>query len=48
LKENQSALAEEYIRNTPKQINTKYNKLIIETLGWNQQIDSVPILNDKI
>jgi hypothetical protein len=28
------ALAEEYIRNTPKQINTKYRKLIVETLGW--------------
>lgn len=34
LKGNQSALAEEYIRNTPKQINTKYRKLISETLGW--------------
>lgn len=34
LKGNQSAIAEEYIRNTPKQIDTKYRKLIIEELGW--------------
>lgn len=34
LKGNQSAKAEEYIRNTPKQIDTKYRKLIIEKLGW--------------
>ncbi len=34
LKGNQSAIAEEYIRNTPKQIDTKYRKLIIEKLGW--------------
>ena len=34
LKGLQSALAEEYIRKTPKQIATKYRKLIIETLGW--------------
>lgn len=34
LKGIQSALAEEYVRNTPKQITTKYRKLIIETLGW--------------
>lgn len=34
LKGNQSAVAEEYIRNTPKQIATTYRKQIIETLGW--------------
>jgi hypothetical protein len=34
LKGLQSALAEEYIRNTPKQITTKYRKLINEVLGW--------------
>ena len=34
LKGNQSALAEEYIRNTPKQIATKYRTQIIKTLGW--------------
>ncbi|WP_291100943.1 MULTISPECIES: hypothetical protein [unclassified Flavobacterium] len=34
LKGNQSALAEEYIRNTPKQIDTTYRKQIIEVLGW--------------
>lgn len=34
LKHPQSALAEEYIRNTPKQITTKYRKLISEVLGW--------------
>jgi hypothetical protein len=34
LKGTQSALAEEYIRNTPKQIATTYRKQIIETLGW--------------
>ncbi|CAG5015606.1 hypothetical protein DYBT9275_05370 [Dyadobacter sp. CECT 9275] len=34
LKGNQSALAEEYIRNTPKQIATKYRNQIIKTLGW--------------
>ena len=27
-------LAEEYIRNTPKQIATKYKTQIIKTLGW--------------
>lgn len=35
LKGNQSALAEEYIRNTPKQIDTQYRKLITEILNWN-------------
>jgi hypothetical protein len=30
----ESALAEEYIRNTPKQIATTYRELIIEALGW--------------
>ena len=34
LKGLESALAEEYIRNTPKQIATTYLKKIIETLGW--------------
>lgn len=34
LKDPESALAEEYIRNTPKQIATTYRKQIIETLGW--------------
>lgn len=34
LKGNQSALAEEYFRNTPKQIATTYRKMIIETLSW--------------
>jgi len=34
LKGSESALAEEYIRNTPKQIATTYQKKIIETLGW--------------
>ena len=34
LKGSESALAEEYIRNTPKQIVTKYRKQIIEVLGW--------------
>ena len=34
LKGNQSALAEEYIRNTPKQIATKYRNKIIKILGW--------------
>ncbi len=34
LKGHQSALAEEYIRNTPKQIVTNYRKQIIKTLGW--------------
>jgi len=34
LKGSESALAEEYIRNTPKQIATKNQKKIIETLGW--------------
>lgn len=34
LKGPESALAEEYIRNTPKQIATTYRKQIIETLGW--------------
>ena len=34
LKGHQSALAEEYIRKTPKQIATNYRKLIIEVLGW--------------
>ena len=34
LKGSQSALAEEYIRNTPKQIATKYKTQIIKTLGW--------------
>lgn len=34
LKGYQSALAEEYIRNTPKQIATSYRKQIIETLRW--------------
>lgn len=35
LKGHQSALAEEYIRNTPKQIDTTYRKLIRKVLGWN-------------
>lgn len=34
LKGAESALAEEYIRNTPKQIATKYRNQIIKTLGW--------------
>lgn len=34
LKGSESALAEEYIRNTPKQIVTKYRNQIIKTLGW--------------
>lgn len=34
LKGSESALAEEYIRNTPKQIATTYRKLINEVLGW--------------
>lgn len=34
LKGSESDLAEEYIRNTPKQIATKYRKKIMETLGW--------------
>lgn len=34
LKGSESALAEEYIRNTPKQITTKYRNQIIKTLGW--------------
>lgn len=34
LKGSESALAEEYIRNTPKQIATTYRKQIIEVLGW--------------
>ena len=34
LKGFESALAEEYIRNTPKQIATKYRTQIIKTLGW--------------
>ena len=34
LKGAESALAEEYIRNTPKQIATTYRKQIIEVLGW--------------
>lgn len=34
LKGHQSALAEQYIRNTPKQITTTYRKQIIEALGW--------------
>lgn len=34
LKGSESALAEEYIRNTPKQIATKYRTQIIKTLGW--------------
>ena len=34
LKGLESALAEEYIRNTPKQIATTYRKQIIEILGW--------------
>ncbi len=34
LKGSESALAEEYIRNTPKQIATKYKTQIIKTLGW--------------
>ncbi len=34
LKGSESALAEEYIRNTPKQIATTYRKQIITTLGW--------------
>ena len=34
LKGFESALAEEYIRNTPKQIATKYRNQIIKTLGW--------------
>ena len=33
LKGSESALAEEYIRNTPKQIATKYKTQIIKTLG---------------
>ena len=34
LKGSESALAEEYIRNAPKQIATKYRNQIIKTLGW--------------
>ncbi len=34
LKGSESALAEEYIRNTPKQIATTYRNQIIEVLGW--------------
>ena len=34
LKGSESALAEQYIRNTPKQIATTYRKQIIEILGW--------------
>ncbi len=34
LKGPESSLAEEYIRNTPKQIATTYRKQIIEVLGW--------------
>ena len=34
IKGSESALAEEYIRNTPKQIATKYRTQIIKTLGW--------------
>ena len=34
LKGSESALAEEYIRNPPKQIATKYKTQIIKTLGW--------------
>lgn len=34
LKGAESALAAEYIRNTPKQIATTYRKQIIEVLGW--------------
>ena len=34
LKGAESALAAEYIRNTPKQIATKYRNQIIKTLGW--------------
>lgn len=34
LKGHQSALAEEYIRNTPKKIATTYRNQIIKTLGW--------------
>ena len=34
LKGAESALAEEYIRNAPKQIATKYRNQIIKTLGW--------------
>jgi hypothetical protein len=34
LKGPESALAEEYIRNTPKQIATTYRNQIIEVLGW--------------
>jgi hypothetical protein len=34
LKGLESALAEEYIRNTPNQIATTYRNQIIETLGW--------------
>ncbi len=34
LKGSESGLAEEYIRNTPKQIATTYRKQIITTLGW--------------
>ena len=34
LKGSESALAEEYIRNTPKQIATKYRTQILKTLGW--------------
>lgn len=34
LKGHQSALAEQYIRNTPNQITTTYRQQIIETLGW--------------
>ena len=34
LKGEQKGKAEQYIRNTPKQIATTYRKQIIETLGW--------------
>ena len=34
LKGNTSVLAEEYISKTPKQINTKYRKLIEDELNW--------------
>ncbi|EKT4544246.1 hypothetical protein [Flavobacterium psychrophilum] len=34
LKGNSSVLAEEYIRKTPKQINTKYRSLIEDKLNW--------------
>ena len=34
LKGSESDLAEEYIRNTPKQIATTYRNQIIEVLGW--------------